>query len=90
MTKAYALEVLKTPKFGDPVCILAVETLGVEAESLRRKLLGQPMVCPLCDGRSDNCKLCDPDGTMKITQEMVDGWDLDQLQSACEEVFDKV
>lgn len=85
MTKSEAQEILKSPKFGDPACLFALETLGAEAEALRDVLCGAPIACMACDGRADNCKVCEPDGTYRLTRKDVDGWDLDQLKSAMEE-----
>ncbi len=88
MTKEWAEKILRNPKFGNPDCIKAVERLAQEPEvqRLRALLTGKKTVCMLCDGASDGCKVCGPDGTFVIPRELVDGWELDILQDVCDEL----
>ncbi len=88
MTKEWAEKILAIPKFGDPDCIAAVERMAQEPETqrLRNLLVGKKMVCMVCEGSSDGCKLCNAEGEIIIPRELVDGWELDILQDVCDEI----
>lgn len=88
MTKSQAEEILKTPKFGDPNCIEAVEYLKREerADGLRKQLLGKSIVCGLCSGTADNCKVCGPDGTVVLTKEWLRLMDVSAVESCAAEL----
>ena len=88
MTYEQAQEILKVPKFGDPLHIEAVARVEAEPElnRMRAFLIGKGVACWACNGRADNCKVCRPDGTVEITPELVMSWDEDALASVYEEV----
>lgn len=88
MTKSQAEEILKTPKFGNPNCIEAIEHLKREerADGLRKQLLGKSIVCGPCSGTADNCKVCGPDGTVVLTKEQLRLMDVSAVESCAEEL----
>jgi hypothetical protein len=88
VTKAQAEERLSRPVFGDPDCIKAVERLAAEPEvqRLRARLVGKFLQCGACGGTGDRCKLCGADGSIEITKELADSWELEILRDVYEEM----
>ncbi len=88
MTLEAAREILTKPKFGDPLCIEAANTLRDEAVAveLRKKVIGKEIACGPCGGKPGGCECCF-DGVMTITAKLAASWDRDILE---EEVMEEL
>lgn len=89
MTVDQAKLILSKPKFGDPLCIEAIQRLEDEVEAKRLRLIvtGKTLQCIMCGYRGDkDCPMCKGAGEHKISKELAESWDLDILQDVMEEL----
>ncbi len=87
MTLEAAREILTKPKFGDPRCIEAANTLRDEAVAvdLRKQVIGREVFCGACGGKPGGCAGCH-DGAVTITKELAASWDRNILEGVLEDM----